>query len=396
MKPKFDLYVRSRVVRSEKPTKPITAIPAANQHQMNRIKGFVSGKEVIIGHRASKGGMDFNKILSGKVFAVAADAFSPVMEKDEQKKPTKVQKLEEGLPYFTSSGFYLLSSPEYPALEILECFTRLHREGELVLLITLDALKARTKVELTDLTQLDQLVEGSITEMLSDVHNLVQPFDSKINKKRKLMIDQAKLALASADDEDEEAASTDAELVAYQELTVSPKDGNSFIYMVWAVEGESPREYFLTREMLMDGESSQFMSACTIEEALNAFCLSDEYRDIYQAIAAGKKVTISIARGNAMRPSRMFSGKIEAARSNPPEKNLYGDPVYIAGALKAWTPGIVSILHSKHPAFPKKDYDHNYYVAACRQAEIGMNKDRDGKFSPPQAICYDFIGPMMA
>lgn len=396
MKPKFDLYLRSRVIRSEKPTKSLTAIPAANQHQMNAIKGFMGGKEVIIAHRSSKGGMDFNKILSGKVYAVAADAVSPVMEKGEDKKPTKIQKLEDGLPYYTTSGFYLLSSPEYPALEILECFTRLHRQGELLLMITWEALKARTKVSLTDLTQLEELIEGSVAEMLSDVHNLVQPFDAKINKKRKLMIDQAKLAIASTDDDDDEPSAEEQELIAYQELTVSPKDGNPFIYMVWVVEGEQPREHIFTREMLMDGEKSQFMAACTTEEALNAFRLSDEYRDIYKALSEGRHVTISMARGNAMRPSRMFTGKIEATLNDAAGEKKFGDPIYIRGALKAWTPGIVWVMHSKHPAFPKKDYDHNYYVAAARQAELGMMKNGQNQFHPPEAVCYDFIGPMLA
>lgn len=399
MKPKFDLHVRSRVILAEKPTKPLTALPAANQHQMNRIRGFVSGKEVIVGHRSSKGGMDFNKILSGKVFAVAADAFSPVMEKDEQKRPTKVQKLEDGLPYYTSSGFYLLSSPEYPALSIIEGYTRLHREGELLLLMSLDALKGRTKATLTNLSELQTLLDGTVTEMLSDAHNLVEAFDAKINKKRKLMVDQAKLAMASAEedeDEDKPTAGDEETLIEYQELTVSPKDGNPFVYLVWSVPGQEPREFVFTREHMVEGDSTQFMAACTIEEALAHFRAGEEFKLIQEGIESGASATVSLARGNAMRPSRMFAGKIEATRNNTPEKNLYGDPVYILGALKAWTPGIVSILHSKHPAFPKKDYDHNYYVAAGRQGEVGMNKTADMKYTPPQAVCYDFRAAMLA
>lgn len=399
MKPKFDLYARSRVLRAEKPTKPVTAIAAANQHQMNRVRAFLSdGVEVMVAQRSGKGGMDFNKILSGKVYAVAADAFSPVMDKGPDKKPTKVQTLEEGLPLYSSSGFYMLSSPEYPALDILECFTRIRGVDNTVLLMKFANLKARTHKTVTSAAELEAFVDETVLKMLDDSLNLVKSFDPKINKKRKLLIDQTKLAAASADDDDDAGGTGSGYTgVEYQELTVSPKDGNSFAYLVWASNAANAQasEAFIVREREMEGDKSNFMAPCTAQESLDDFKAGTEYSAMLDAIDRGETVKVSMAQGHSMRPSPMFRNKITAAEQAPPEKRIYGDPVYILGALTGWTPGIVSILHSKHPAFPAKEYDHLYYTVACRQAEVGLNKTATG-YTPPQAVLYNFTHAMLA
>jgi len=67
----FDLVVRSTLVRSEKANKGLDTLPAPNPNQMNRIIGYLpDGTKVVIAQRPGKGGMDFNKIMGGKVFAV--------------------------------------------------------------------------------------------------------------------------------------------------------------------------------------------------------------------------------------------------------------------------------------------------------------------------------------
>lgn len=399
MKPKFDLHVLSRVLRAEKPAKPITAIPAPNTHQMNRLRGFLStGQEVIVAQRPGKGGMDFNKLLSGKVFAVAADGFSPSYEKNADPKAPKVQKTEDGLPVFTSSGFYTLSTPEYPALDILECFTHLHSSGDTLLLLKLAQLKARVKSTVTTQDELDAILDSNVLAMLGDENNLVRSYDPKINKKRKLNIDQAKLAAAAGgDDEEDDGGASAYTGVEYSELTVSPKDGNPFVYLVWTVEGSAqPTEVFVLRERVMEGDKSDFMVPCTAAEAIEEFKLSGGYKAIYAALAQGKSLQVSIAQGHAMRTSPMQRNKVKNTMEADEAKRQFGDHVYILGAMAGWTPGLVSILHSKHPAFPLKDYDHLYYVAACRQAEVGMNKQPGSeRFNPPQAVLYDFKTAML-
>jgi hypothetical protein len=57
--------------------------------------------------------------------------------------------------------------------------------------------------------------------------------------------------------------------------------------------------------------------------------------------------------------------------------------------LHGWCKALVSIMHSQHPGFPRADYDAHHYVAALRQAEVGMNKRADGSgWEPPAAIRY--------
>ena len=182
---KYDFLVRSTIIRSEKPNKGLDAVQAATQHQMNRVTGFLpDGTQIVVAQRPGRGGMDFNKLLGGKVYAVAADGMSPVYEKDAEGKPTKNQKKEDGLPLYSSSGFYLLSSKEYPALDMLECFTLLQEHGERVLMLTTEQILARQRFSLTSDLDLE-ILTGSFEEALADDRNFVARFDEAMNKKRR-------------------------------------------------------------------------------------------------------------------------------------------------------------------------------------------------------------------
>jgi hypothetical protein len=385
---KYDLLVRSTIIRSEKPTKGLDAVEAPNQHQMNRVTGYLpDGTQIIVAQRPGKGGMDFNKLLGGKVYAVAADGMSPVYEKGEDGKPTKVQKKEDGLPLYSSSGFYLLSSKEYPALDMLECFTLLQEHGQRVLMLTPEQVAARQRFTLTSDLDLE-ILQGSFEEALSDERNFVARFDEAMNKKRKRGIERAQ---QEAEDADEKY-----EGVAFKECAVSKKDGNPFIYYTWKGADGAVRSGTILREALVNGDKMPIMEYYSATEALAHFTESKAYKELFAALEAGQEIEFSFAQGHVMRTSVSFRRKCENVLAAGKDKPLFGDAVYIHAALMGWTRGLISVMHSLHPNFPSADYDSHSYVAACRQAEIGMNKKADGKWTPPQGVPYDMAKALFA
>ena len=379
---KYDMTVRSTIVLSEKANKGLDAIEAANPHQMNRLSGFLQdGKKVVIAQRPGKGGMDFTKLMGGKVYAVAADGVSPVFEKDKDGKPTKTQKEEDGLPLYSSSGFYLLSSKEYPALDIFEAYTLLLNKGEKALLLTRDALEQRQAVPLTDDLDLEML-QGTLLEALSDANNLVAKHDEAMNKKRRRAISRAK---EEADDAGEAYAG-----VEFTDLAVNKKDGNPFIYYAWKTGSASGTGRILREVSTTDTAGRDVTQYLTAEEALAAFVASADFKALEFAIARGDTADFNYVTGHVMRSSVSFKRKVENHLANAaPGKTVYGDGVYIQAALGQWTKGIVALLHSLHPNFPAADYDAHPYVAALRQAEIGMSKKQEGGWTAPQALTYD-------
>ncbi|MNR71571.1 hypothetical protein D3C71_22020 [compost metagenome] len=377
---KFDLVIRSAILRGEKPTKGIEATLAANENQMNRVVAYLDGQKVVVAQRHGKGGMDFNKLLGGKVFAVAADGLSPVFVKGPDKKPTREQKLEDGLPLFSSSGFYLLSSKEYPAVMMAEAFTRVFDKGEKVMLVSSEQLAARQRFELE--SEMDwELMLAALQEQLDDSHNYVAALDADMNKKRRRGIDSAK---TQAEDDDEKYEGVD-----FAELAVSKKDGNAFVLFSFQVEGETPRSGSLMREY--EGMDDQDRPTTVYEDAETSaqrFAAGADARHILAALEAGKKVSFAFVQGHVMRTSVSFRRKAENVLAAPSDKAQYGDAVYILAALNGWVKGIVSVMHSMHPNFPTKDYDAHHYVVACRQAEVGMMK-REGGWQPPKALAYE-------
>jgi hypothetical protein len=387
---KYELTVRSTVLRGEKPTKGLEATAAPNPNQMNRLIGYLSdGTKVVVAQRPGKGGMDFNKLLGGKVFAVAADGVSPVYEKDKEGKATKIQKKEDGMPLYSSSGFYLLSSKEYPALEIVEAYTILRDKGNLVWMLTEKDLAERQKHNMTSDMDLD-LVLVAIKNALADENNLVAKFDADINKKRERIIRRAKEdAEAAVEDGGEEYSGAN-----FAPLAVSKKDGNPFVLLCWTVNGGEPKMGAVTREQEVTEEGRPVTKYLTADEAMANFATTQAYKDIAAALDAGKTVDLAFACGHVMRTSVSFRRKVENVLKET-DKPAYGDAVYIHSALKGWTKALLSLMHSQHPSFPQQDYDAHHYVAACRQAEIGMDK-KDGKWTPPVGLHYKLSTALLA
>lgn len=377
--PKFDLVSKTTIIKGEKPSKGVEAIEASNPHQMNRVLGYLDGTKVSVAQRAGKGGIAFNKLVGGKVFAVAADSFAPVYEKakEGEKAKTNVQKVEDGLPLYSSSGFYTLSSKEYPAQDIFEAFTKLNAKGTKALLITEKAISEALQSDLESELDLEML-EEQLAHMLDASNNLVAKFDEGANKKRNRVIETAKM-------EAEDAGDTFSG-VEFKELHVSPADGNPFLYVVANLGGTVKEGYILLEEETTVDEKTS-VKILTVDDALLAFKSTNLYKNTKKLLEAGTPVSISVVQGNLMRTSVSFRNRVDLLLKEQ-EWPKYGDAVYIGGALKGWTKGIATVMFSLHPGFPSADYSAHHYVVALRQAEVGMNKVGDS-WGSPLPIVYD-------
>jgi hypothetical protein len=297
-----------------------------------------------------------------------------------------VQKVEDGLPLFSSSGFYLLSSKEYPALDMLECFTQLQDAGSYVMMLTRQQLDARQSFTLS--SELDlEILTSAFEAALDDSGNLTARHDAAMNKKRSRGVARAK---EEAEDSGEAYSG-----VPFKEVTVSKKDGNPFIHYAWAGADGVAHEGSILREAIVQGDKMPIRVYFTAAEALEHFTASAEYRALVKALESGDDVRFAFAQGHVMRTSVSFRRKCENVRNSPAGKPLYGDAVYIHAADNHWTTGLVAVMHSMHPNFPSADYDAHHYVASCRQAEIGMNKVGD-KWSPPQGVRYDLAKVLLS
>lgn len=386
--PRFDLVVKSTILRGEKANKGLDAQQAPNEHTMNRVIGYLAdGKKVAIAKRPGKGGVDFTKLLGGKVYAVAADGTSPVFEKDEKGQPTKIQKMEDGLPLFSSSGFYLLSSKEYPALKIGEYYSLLREQGSEVVLVSEEQIAATQRFQLESELDLG-LLETAALEALDDKHNLVAEFDGPINRKRNRAITDA---INAAQDEDEEY-----EGAKFVECQVSKRDGNPALVLFWQVEGQPMESILVLREtMVMSAKENLVPTPLSAEDAWNIFKNSADYADLFKLVDSGAHVTAGFIPAHLMRTSVMFRRKVENVLKEPEGKALYGDAVFIQGVMRGWCKSIVSFLHSRHPKFPMQDYPAHHYVVALRQSEIGMNKRGDsGGWYPPEPVFVDIMSLM--
>ena len=386
---KYDFTVKTSIIRSEGPTKGLNAIIAPNPHQMNRIVGFLpDGTKIKISQRPGKGGMDFTKLVGGKVFAVAADGLSPTYEKDKEGKVTNVQKQEEGIPLYSSSGFYQLSSRDYPALYLTEAYTLLRSKGTQVWVLTETQLATKKKQTLNDEMDLD-LLTCAIESALGNEHNLVSPFDAEINKKRKREIVRTM--------EDVEAEGGHYVGAPFVELAASKKDGNPFLLFCWQPAGGEVRGGAILRELEVADEKRegktkfQYYNAA---EATALFIASPTYKAMKESLDNGVAVSFGFVQGHVLRTSTSFRKKVENVLSTATNAQ-YGDGVYILAGLKGWTKGIVALMQSQHPKFPQSDYDAHHYVVACRQAELGMNKVPGGTWSAPEGIHYSMASELL-
>ena len=379
----FDFNVASAILRAEKPNKGLEAKAAANANLMHRLTGYLpDGTKVAVAQRHGKGGMDFNKLLGGKVFAVAADGFSPVFEKGADKKPTKVQKLEDGLPLYSASGFYLLSSKEYPALEITTAYALLQDDGARALLLTDEQLA--DKVDITLESELDwELLELRLADALSDSNSLVAGFDADINKKRQRGISRAR---EEAEDTEEPYAG-----VEFKELAASAKSGSPFVMLVWTTESARGHAFVLREGEVVDQDTGLLHNAYfDPEQAIAYFKGTKAGRALLAELDRGHAVSVGLVQGHDVRTSVSFKRKAENVAAAPKGAPRYGDAVFIEGALKGWCRAIVNVMYSQHPNFPLADYEAHHYVAALRQVEVGMNKRPAGQtgWLPPVAMHY--------
>lgn len=385
----FDFVALSGIIRSEKPTKGLEAIAAPNPNQMNRVIGYLNdGTKVMVAQRPGRGGMDFTKLLGGKVFAVAADALSPVFEKDEQKKPTKTIKKEDGLPLYSTSGFYTLSTKDYPALGLMECYARVLPGGEQVLLVTTDAIANKQTVQLASDFDLDMLTDYLVAA-LDDTHNLVACYDEEINKKRERESRRAR--------EDAEEANEPFEGPAFKELAVSKKDGNPLALLAWRTADGKVCDAVIVRETEgLDDADRPVTKYLSAREAVELFQTTEAFQQLNHELVNGRPVSLAFAVGHLMRCSVSFRKKVVNVAAEPADKVLYGDAAYIRGVTANWARSIVVLMNSQHPSFPRADYDAHHYVAAPRQAEIGMKKKADGSgWMPPQVVSYDLLSLLL-
>lgn len=379
MSTKFDLIVKSEIITSDKPTKPIEARPSNNPHIPDRIQGFLQdGTPVMVAKRPGKGGIEFNKFFSGKIYAVSADGFSAIMEKDENGKKSNNQKEEEGMKLYSSSGFYLLSSKDYPSLKCFKAYTRLSADGSLIYSIPESNINT-TELALGANADLEP-VEAEILAKLNDSLNLVAPFNADVNKKRKRAITTAQ---ETAEDDGEEYTGA-----KYTELEVSKKDGTPFVIILCKTEA-GVNQFLVSRRKekpSADGKHTN-IEMLTAQEALVEFKASKQYANLQARVAQG--ATLKLVQGWLMRASVSFKGKIDLVREKEPD---FGASVYIHSALKGWTKAICTMMYSKHPKFPQEDYEYNSYVMACLQAEIGIN--RQGKKQTPEGEKDAWSNPM--
>jgi hypothetical protein len=375
------MLARTLIVRAEKPGKPLDVQPAKSEHQTNRVRGFtLEGEPVVVAQRTSKAGVDFNKLLGGKVYAVAADACAPVMEKDDQGKPTKKQKTEDGALLYSCSGFYCLSSKDYPALELSCPWALLLERGAKALLLSPAQLQGRKRLRLEDCDLDLELLQAELEQALDDAHCLVRGHDDAVNRKRRRAIDAAR---AEAEDQGEAYAGVD-----FATLSSSPKDGNPFVMYVWEGEHDAGSGLVL-REQTFGGEKFATTEYYSAEQAVALFRQSPAWERLERALEDGS-VEFSFVRGNLMRTSISFRRKCEQALA-PGSAASFGDAAFIRGAAAGWVRSACAILYSQHPLFPGKDYDSLHYVAALRQAEMGLDRHED-RWGTPQPIHYDIRG----
>lgn len=373
----FETVALSTVIKAKKPNRPLDAVAAKSEHQANRIVGqSLSGSPVVVAQRPGRaGGVDFNKLLSGKAYAVAADAVSPIYEKDEKGEKSKIQKLEEGAKAFSSSGFYILSSKEYPAEDILPGYVRfLTSDFTHVLFVPPSSAKGPSVAEVDSDLALE-LLEQSLEEALSDEKNLLLPYVASANRARKRRID---LAISEAEDQEEQYSG-----VPSTELPLSLKDGTPFAWVHVSV-GEAMEETALTRQVQTVKDGKPLVVTVGAEEAMAKFKGSKAYALIRNALQKGLKAKVSFMEGNVLRSSVMFKKKALNDKDSP---SKFGDGPFLRGMGVAWVRAFVTVMYSKHPAFPDKDYDSLHFVCSARQAEMGFNKQGD-KWGAPEAILY--------
>lgn len=379
--------IKSALLFAESQKTGIEGALSTNPHQSDKLYCLDDqGRKVIVAKRGgTKGGVEFNKLISGKVLAVIADGFSPQLEKQKEgaQGPDKgrappLQKTEDGKLLFSSSGFYLASTKEYPSLISTAALTKLDAGGLLIRAITQQQLFQARAVPVASLQELNAALRG-LRDALSDEHVTTAPFAEQINKARKRAISRAQ--------EDAEDEGAKYEGVQFAELAASPRDGAPFVALAWECAGQLGCT-LVTKDRLDNTGKFETVAALTTEEAVALFSRSTQYRFLADSVKQGQQLRLYFVSGNTYRSSVSFKKKVENAKVDSP-KNKYGDAVFINGISQGWAKGFITVMHSMHPAFPSKDYDALHFVASARQSEIRMCKNDQGSWNPPEVIHYE-------
>lgn len=399
MNKKFDINIKSLVIKGD-PVKNNVALQgnlSPNPNQMNRLKGYLpDGTLAYIAQRPGKGGMEFNKLLSGKVFAVAADAITPVYEKDKEGNKTDKIKTEDGLPVYSSSGFYLLSSKEYPALSIFNCVSKLLDKGESAICVTAHQLKSNYRLKLESSIEFDIFLK-QMEDMLSPEYNACSEFVENTNKLRQRGIQREK---EECEDQNAKYAG-----VEYSPLTLSKKDGNPALVLSYETkDGKLVEDLVLMQATITDenyDDGRLVTKYFTPSEAVAFYLESFAGQKFLKEIEAQEALDACLIPANVFRTSVSFRKKVSNFYNSSKTQALYGDAVFLDKAFKEWTKSIANVIYSKHPNFPSVDYDSLHYVVALRQSELGMNRLTKGSeteratYSPPEAVSIEYLRPLV-
>lgn len=363
----MEVIAQTAIVVADKPGQAIRAEVSNHPAKPHYVLGTVDGCEVAIA-LAGKGGVDINKVASGKVLALAADGFRPALEKSADGATGK-QKEHAGRPLYLASGFYLLSTREYQAHTIVRGWMRLLDEGERVAMLTSKSLAAARRWQLGSRQDLLALHEWGL-QQLDDRHNFLHRFDAEVNRRKQRLLQRAM--------EDAQDAGEVLQAVQHQDLQADPKDGSGLLAILWRKnDRDAWREVMVRRHLESvspEGEIRQVFASP--KEAMAALWATDDGREMARLAKAGQVVQAVAVRGVVMRTSVSCRKKIDNARAAHDPSS--GEAVWLLAALRGWVPGIAPVLSMRHPQWPQKDYDTLHYVAAPRQAMVKLVQGESG------------------
>ncbi|MCX8017331.1 MAG: hypothetical protein N2690_05460 [Rhodocyclaceae bacterium] len=353
------------------------------------VLGLVDGQEVAIA-LAGKGGVDINKLASGRVLALAADGFRPAFEKEAAQSGPKEQKTHNGRPLFLASGFYLLSTKDYPAHCILQGYMRLLDEGERLAIVTEKSLRQAGVFTLSGRDDLLRFHEWAV-QALDDAHNFLHRFDADVNKRKARILRRAQ--------EDAEDAGEVLQAVELKPLAADAKDGSAALLLLWHRNGQ-PQSHLVRRHIEVARDEPLAADARLVfappKEAMAAFWRTPAGGELASTVKSGKPINLVAVRGCVMRTSVSARKKIDNARHSTEQ---HGEAVWLRAALQGWVRGMAPVLSMQHPEFPRKDYDVLHYVAAPRQAEIELVPSEAGLqararvYEPHQWLSRSPTGP---
>ena len=379
--------VQSAIIVGMNPGKPLEIQLSENPHKANKIIGrLLDGTAVIVSLRPGRGGVPINKLSTGKVFAVAADSFSPVYEK-EGGKPTKRQKVEaDGTLHFSTGACYLMSTGEYKALVMGYYLTYVPQSGDEFFVIDSAAITTRVQVTLRNKEDYVAFLRY-MCRCLNPNNNWMHVHNSVINRVR------ARKIRTAQEQADEEGYVYEG--IQPNDLDIDPRDG-------------APTVFLDVRDAVLTSQSAFEIVRCAMgriepdtgrisythmshTDRMKTFANEPLAHRIVARLKAGREVVVSIAQGATFRQSvstkKKFANALDGSNS--------GDSFYCNHAIGKWTNSMVGVMHSTHPRFPNEDYTTNHFVASLRQAEVLM-ENGSGSWRPLDIPGYDIPASIYA